>query len=509
MIVAFTLAMMASAKGQEARKDKFVSEEYDRSSLSVVILAHGDRYDNYFVPCVPELKIDSRFDVNVIPPSVRVWSSRNYFMPEKSLEETLNQAQVGKSVVSYLYNRKSDGSFDGKILKERGGYNKSQKDINIDMTLVSPSDSLILGEKLIDDSYVLVMDLCPDRDSLHVMTSLFRLAWNEDVMTDFYSNAWCEPSDPETVKAEKRKAYDLMRFSLEHVDTGTQTLIGWKLSDNQINWVQKAYYAWEQVIFEENSEFQVASTVVALKPIKARIGTKEGVKNGRRYGVYSYKETSDGQIVSKRQAYVRATVVGNNYSDPSITSSFYQISGAPMAVREGMVVKEKPDGRLGVTVLYQTGGLGDAVVAELDYLAHIGRHGGKAYAMFDFGYGLKCVDEYSNYRFSLGAGYGFPLTRFFELSPYIMIGADRFDVKDSAHDDELQFDSNGKMKTPGVYYAEPGLKLGLVIYPVSIVARLNYQLMVSKGMAGYDALNERYFGNKSGLAAQVGVKINF
>lgn len=508
-IAFFVSAAFISAKAQVKPKTDFVSDVYDRSSISVIVLEHGDRFDSFIIPCIHKIKIDSRFDVNMIPPSVKVPFSRNQVLTENGLTEVLNQAQVGKSVVSYLYDRKSDGSFDDKTLKKRGAYNQSLKDRNIDMTSISPSDSLILGERLLDDTYVLVMDLCPDRDTLHVMTSLYKLKWDEDMMTDFYANAWCEASDTDMEKASKVKAFDAMRFPLEHVKTTRGKMIEWYLGNEQMSWVQRAYSAWESVVIEEMDKFQIASAIVETKPIEARIGTKEGVRNGRRYGVYSYRETADGRLQSRRQAYVRATEVGNNYSDPAVTTLFYQISGAPMAVRKGMILKEKPDARMGVSVLYQAGGLSNAIVAEVDYLAHIGRHGGKTYTMIDFGYGLQSVKAYSNYRVSFGVGYGIPFTRFMELTPYAMVGADLFDQKGSSYDNEFIVDTDGRLKTPGVYYAEPGIKLGIVAYPFSIVAKLNYQLMVSEGMSGYDHINETWFGNQSGLGAQVGIKYNF
>lgn len=504
----FLLAAILSVKAQERTQKNFVSDKYDRSSISVIILEHDDHYDNIYVPCIPKLRIDPRFDVNDIPPSVRVSVPRDRMLAKGELTKVLNQAQVGKSVVSYLYNRKSDGSFDDKVVKERGVYNQSLKDMNIALTSITPSDSLILGEKLLDDCYVLVMDICPRADTLRVMTSLFKLAWDEDLMTDFYSNAWSDASDADEVKASRGKAFDAMNFPLVHVKTSVSDMIEWDPSSNQMSWVQRAYTTWEEVTIEQMDKFQVASAVVATTPVEVRIGTKEGVRNGRRYGVYSYRETADGELHSKRQAYLRATKVGRNYSDPSVTSLFYQISGAPMAVREGMIVKERQDMRTGLSAMYQVGGLSDAIVAELEYLTHIGRHGCKTYTLVDFGYGLKRVEAYTNYRCSVGAGYGIPVTRFLELAPYATVGVDIFDSKDSTYD-ELQFDSRGKLNIPGAYYVEPGVRLGVVVYPVSIVAKLNYQLMVSEGMSGYDYINENYFENQSGVAAQIGIKYNF
>ena len=93
--------------------------------------------------------------------------------------------------------------------------------------------------------------------------------------------------------------------------------------------------------------WQVGVAVISVKPIKAKVGRKEGLSNGSRFRAYSYEEDRDGNLLSRKRGYLRAAEVSDNRqfaTGRTEPSTFYQISGV-RNIEEGWILKEKKDSK--------------------------------------------------------------------------------------------------------------------------------------------------------------------
>ena len=263
------------------------------------------------------------------------------------------------------------------------------------------------------------------------------------------------------------------------------------------------------------ADWQVAVSIASVKPLKAKIGKKEGLRNGQRFRSYMYTEDKDGNLVSKKRGYLRATTVIDNrgYASGSTDmSSFYQISGGEN-IQEGWIIKQKNDIKLGVSVMGRVGGLSNfGVKVDLDYLAHFSRVG-SLYPMVSIGIDPTSMaidlggSKSSNLNFGIGAGYGLHALRWLEIMPYITLGADVFTLP-------KEITEINKKASATAFLIEPGLRVGFqVAYPVSLFVKGGYDILVEPAVGGnnYYSLINAIAKNphKSGLFVDFGIRVGF
>jgi hypothetical protein len=111
--------------------------------------------------------------------------------------------------------------------------------------------------------------------------------------------------------------------------------------------------------------FRVKAPVTNIRPIRAKIGTKESVTHERRFYVWEYLENAKGNVVGRRKGVIRAWKVKNNKNDElgqTQESVFYQIGGG--TIREGMTLQERKDAGFGIGGGY--GSAGGVVRADVN-----------------------------------------------------------------------------------------------------------------------------------------------
>lgn len=228
--------------------------------------------------------------------------------------------------------------------------------------------------------------------------------------------------------------------------------------------------AYSNIVYElENTipAWQTAVSVLSTRPISAKIGMKEGVTNGSRFQAYSYKEDRDGNLKSVKHGMVRATVIsdnrGNNTGNAT-PSLFYQISGV-QNIKEGYILKQDNDLKLGAAFVLGYGPLGFRVGVDMDYISNIGQNGAIVYPMVNIGAnfieGITLVDA------MVGVGYGVPVSRFFEVTPYATFGG--------------YLTTDGDWETSA---AEPGVRLALTYQPLAFIVSAGYQLLIGNRTGG-------------------------
>ena len=490
------LSAILTANAQEKVKE-VVSDDYDRSGLTVIVVSRGDMYDENSLDFVNTLVIDNKFDANPIGTrSLFLKKDRTQPLTAAEADSLIRNSGVSKEILGYIYNRKEDGSMDDALIRYRGRYNADDQDVINAAAAKVGEQHLAWGEGLVNSSYILLLDFFNIRRPVDEKTGevsdsyildanafVYKIDCGSDKLNEFYVTSWASATDTPERKAAAREAFDSFRLdvvpvaSVKASSTSTSNLAGGSdayvdvlaglLSKSlgqeedkegqenektsapipEENTVVKAQkYAFADALFKLEKMipgWQVGVAVISVKPIKAKVGRKEGLSNGSRFRAYSYEEDRNGNLLSRKRGYLRAAEVSDNRqfatgrTDPS---TFYQISGV-RNIEEGWILKEKKDLKVGVSANMRIGGLSALSVnatvnATLDYLIHFSKLG-SAYAIVSAGLDPLVYTQnqifkdkednpvaISNFNLAVGAGYGFHAGRFVEVMPYVVAGTD-------------------------------------------------------------------------------------
>ncbi|MBO7300811.1 MAG: hypothetical protein J6U53_05355 [Tidjanibacter sp.] len=481
-LVAVLGVMSLNAQSKVAQP---VSTEYNRSSVSYIFVNRSSQNSDIH-KFYQNFQVDAKFDDNKIPTKfIDVIHSSNQPVTAENVTAFVNSSKLGKEVMSFIFNRKSDGTFDDSIVRDRGMYNATDQDI-LNMRVAKVKEvAYEWGEPLVNSSYVVVYDIYQHQSEkdengnitykVNVAAHAYKLNAGTEFINNFYKTAWADASSSEAEKEAARKGFDKMQIEFTHVasvsasgSSSTNSL--WTGSFYEA--CQNAYKSVVQALENRIPAWQTATSVISLNPIAAKIGTKEGLTNGSRYEAYSFREDAQGNLKSVKQGMVRATVVASNTSVASGNSKpsyFYQISGVAN-IQEGWILKQKNDYKIGAALSLGLGALGFRAGLDLDYIANISQKGCITYAM---------VNAAINGGFTeaaAGVGYGVPITRFFEVTPYAMLGGFL-----DPETDEL-----------AAYLLEPGVRVALTLQPLSIFAGVGCQYVVGIGGAALVKLGAKW-----------------
>lgn len=510
LIILFVLSGIELAA--QVKVNNVVDDDYVRSSISVVVVNRGDQYDNTVFNAVQTINYGEKFDINDIPTDrITIKSSRKVAADIERIGTILNAENVGKEIISYWYQRDSKGVMSDALILKRGMYSvRDQEILNSQVAKVGIS---ALGEKgydLVKGSYVFVLDyynLKKDDDtySVDVNAVIYRIDYSEELLDQVYQ-AWIYEEDTHEERAKKNALYDSIVVPLEMV---TSVKASGSSSSSYAEAIRAAYS--NAIHRSENSvdDWNVTSSVISTRPIKAKIGTKEGVKNGQRFQVHKIVEDRKGNLDSKSVGYIRATDVANNSTvatGHTDASSFYQISGG--SIDEGMILKQKNDLRLGVTV---AGGFGGYSPIEIgvEYLEHINTKGTSRYVMLDLGFDAADSDIGVTFvTAAVGMGMAFRPIRPIEVMPFVQIGADVMGYSDN------YLESEDEATEWMAWLARAGARLSWqVVYPVQIFAQVEAAAKIAEGAyyaAVNDALQEYGFGHNPAVAGfSFGLKVSF
>lgn len=561
-----------------------VTDSYDRNGLSVIVVNRGDNYDYQTTNFVNQLVVDEKFDANAISTkTVSLKKDRSIAITKGEADSLIRCNNIAKEILGFIYNRKSDGSMDDELLRYRGQYNAKDQDVINAAAAKVNEQYLEWGEKLVASSYVVLVDFVnieqPEskdgkKSDFYVCdayTYAYKVDCNREKLDEFYMTSWANPSDNAETKAAAVKGFDSLELNMipiANVKTSSSNLtsslgnlgsafkaIGASMKDaassfkaaktddskdttasatetvveNMIptfpdNSVEKAEYdAYTAAITKLENQipaWQVAVSITSTKPLKAKIGKKEGVSNGKRFRAYSYTEDKDGNLVSKKRGYLRATKVSDNRrSSTGATepSEFYQISGVAN-IQEGWTIKQNNDIKLGVALTGKVGGIGsiDAGV-DFDYLIHISKVA-SFYAMLNVGTDVMQYDQkisdtgFTNLNVSAGIGYGLHVGRFIEVAPYAMIGVDWMQLN---NDQKFTYLTDDENKKTTALFVEPGLRVSFqIVYPLSLFVKGGYDILFNKSddRTHYNWINEQIDENrkhKSGVFGEFGIRWAF
>lgn len=491
------------------------TDKSDRSSLSVILLDYNDSYSSAIDHVFSEVYLDSQYDINKIPTQhIRVNERRTkadkygyYEAPDrtKDIQSFLNNNNIGKEIVNYLFSRnKQTGEMSTELIYSRGLYNVSDQHILESQATKRGIEELKDGGfSLIGNCHLLVLDYANiryeykkgngDGDYYWYATPaayLFKVEWNEELENQLF-DCWIDNTTPLSERKNKKIAYERlqipMKFIIRVADDSRSESTGIEEQQRKVNNGGKRKYttdelkesAFTKLVFQsadylgeriesKYESFQVQNSIYNIRPIRSKIGRKEGVRVNDRYYVYEHIARNDNSTKLARRGVVKATThIAENRqiaTGASPTTEFYQIAGGRLD--EGMTLKEKKSYYINLDIGYRYGEL-EGIYAGINTSLYATRSTNH-YIM------LQVTGWDNAVTASIDYGFGFRCNNF-EIYPYLGAGLDSF-LKD---DDESEADD--KAGKNNAWLAQGGIRFNLnLYYPVQLFGGVEYNYLLSE-----------------------------
>lgn len=264
-----------------------------------------------------------------------------------------NQYIASRLVAKWFHRKKATGVCDMELVKERGYNNASEADKRLAAMSVR-KDAVLqdAGEELIGSTFVLINDIrYIDRSSgssvvgglisaaiktgnaLHgnntmnqkdlgdmiasykgfnvkIKTYLYRLVWDEEISSSFYSNVYTEKPDD-----AKKENFENMRGDFSLVYLGMQessgkdiSFMGINESEPQVMVLKACRRALDENVanLQKNFEvFKIKTPLNSIDPLKCEIGLKEGITEKSRFEVLEAIMDDNGHVDYKRVGVIR------------------------------------------------------------------------------------------------------------------------------------------------------------------------------------------------------------
>ncbi|TKC12829.1 hypothetical protein FA048_04220 [Pedobacter polaris] len=248
------------------------------------------------------------------------------------IDKFIKDKKVANQLIAKWFNRQADGSFDMKLVGERGSYNASEMEANIAKGSARGTASLAdAGEELIKNTFVVftklkfvsnepvaaairlvaktqtaklpffaqtiankaadaVYNKTKEGYSVWTTSYLYRLKWNDTTSAIFYDKYWMDKTSKDLKKKDafmnsnefemefvgSEKSSTLVTFSLKSKRTEDETvaLATVRNVENVFAKLQKSY-----------DVFKPKTPLFSGEPITAKIGMKEGLEGGEKFEV--------------------------------------------------------------------------------------------------------------------------------------------------------------------------------------------------------------------------------
>ena len=533
----FSLLMYAQQQGNQTG----IPDSYYRNSLTVLFVDNtGANNWTAVSGKIPEMRFSDKFDNHNLETlflrrGLRVDSERTSEIVETFRNELIRE-DIARRAIAKWYNRQKDGSMDMELVHHRGRFAATDADFVVASSTTRGDAALQdLGNQLVNKSFVLILDLrnivsmeTNRNDELRgwkadVRGYLYRIDFNEDVRQAFYET-WIYEDDSPQEKERKKRAYMDLDIPLNYVAnvsanlSSTQTRrFGTKSQEKLL--VEMIDNSLEEVIYKlerEVDEFMVVTPLYGRRPLRAKIGLKEGLRTDTRFFVFEhvYNQRTNS-VRTVRRGVIRAGAQSEIHDNRHEaygnmgTSTFYQVAGRRL--REGYTLMQKND--LGMEILLG-GAFGEIGGGYARFDLRTGRLiGVKALFVYveggidggDYGvplYGGFGIENFTFLRLGGGIAKGFHPTRNTEFRPYLGVGFENASSDTHAEDLELT-----------AYYFKLGANMAINLSH-------NFQFVVGVGSYSFiteaEDENETVYGDwsdvfsgRSGASLLAGVKFMF
>lgn len=550
----------AQSVSSEGAKKNFVASKYDRNSLSVLVLDNSDKYITEVKQAAGHLSVPEKYDFNPVNQTVIASESKR-----EAIQLAINDMKVTNGVLAGWLNRNKNGEFDVKVIGERAMYNAKSED------MMKASTSKLGLEKikqeglgLIKNSHILVLDIrnvltmkevydaqdearravAAKTGKEFVPVERVMNGWQGEVVSYLYkikatavdtviNELWVDKFDAnDPSKSNKKALFDNSTFGIEYCLKGAKAdAIGTQFNPGQALapkvqatkdelFVQLVNSAISNSLYEIETDyeaFRVKSPVFDVSPIRAKVGTKEGLFVDQRFFVMENVQNDNGETVSKRRGVVRVGKVANNSmianKDTVILSKFYQTAGG--SVETGMLLHQRNDKGLGVSFGYTVGGMGGLYVKGEENLATLARMiPGVPKNLLSIpqlkafvSYGLDAATtegetDCTIARLQYGLSKGFYFGRNFSFALFASYGA------------ETATDTENEDAQVSTAFVNTGSYLTMNLkHNVQLVGAVNYISLIgnayNKDGDDYGDTYDKFFKDRKGLSMELGLRIEF
>lgn len=337
---------------------------YRRSSLYTVLMKHsafkyGEAIDSAFMAMPTPDKFNCHdLAIRSFESSAVKQKKKGKYKQEvnaRDIDAFIRDQDVARGLVAKWFNRCPEtGTFDMRLIQERGNYDASQADINLaDQSARGRAMLADAGEELIGKTFLLVNDITfvdkgeksakaggwlralgavagavtgdssissigdsaaklvneIDGFSVNITSYLYRLDWNDEVAGTFYVLYWNDPSAPDPAR---RMAFDTTNlFRLTYVgqtSTSAANLSSKSLSakSKESQMLKVCTRAIDKSIVQLQRDFDEFKVNVPLYRINddgtvdVQIGLKEGLNARSQFDVLMPAETEDGRMVYEK-----------------------------------------------------------------------------------------------------------------------------------------------------------------------------------------------------------------
>ena len=513
IFVSLVLCLASIQLAAQAKIKDVVTSDYNRNSLSLVSVTRGDSYDSNTKAAVLHFSPGAKFDENEIhTKSIRIRKDRKESAYRSEISEAVDATPFAREILASIFNRDSNGMMNDKTVRFRGNYDAKDQDVINSRAARVGEDALgDMGYSLVKGSYIVLLDFYDissktDKEGKVTWSTsangyAYRIGLTDETLNDFFEECWIYDDDDQATRDAKLKAFQNLSIPMEYVASASSSSSAKNLESAASSCISGIITGLENAI----PQWEVAVGIIATKPLRAKIGTKEGLTNGARYRSYSYSEDDNGNLRSVPRGYLRATTISSNTGmaiGETEPSEFYQISGLAN-IEEGWTIKQSNDIGIGVAPGLRVGAPGTLLLSvDVDWLMDVKTNGIMQYALVDVGLDVGNLN-YTPFYFMIGYGYAFHLTRMFELMPYAKAGMDHIGVSSSDS-------SESRFMRESSFMLEPGIRFSAnVAYPLQVYAKAFYDLVFLQGDL-YSYYN-KYLSreHKSGIGLQAGVKWTF
>ena len=353
-----TIILVSTALTVFAQRRPDSLADYHRSSLYSVLITHPNlEYGNSIASAFLNMPMPDKFNDHNL--NIRAFESSAKRVKTKAkskqkdkinledIERFITNNSIAKSMWAKWFNRDPrTGVCNLELIGERGLYDASQLDISIaDLTIMGREQLADRGESLIGNTFLLVnditfadtgkrtgiaaailsiagdifsvatgRDISPATDlvaigvdmidgfNVNVTSYLYRLAWDESRLQDFYASYYVSARHDEAERTRRREAFDAVSgadttlFRLEYVGRTTTmaSIVSSKYFSNKSKDEQMFVACTRAVdkaivqLQREYEEFKVNVPIYRVNPdgtVDVQIGLKEGVNNRSTYEV--------------------------------------------------------------------------------------------------------------------------------------------------------------------------------------------------------------------------------
>ncbi|OQY00534.1 MAG: hypothetical protein B6I20_08605, partial [Bacteroidetes bacterium 4572_117] len=337
LLFAFNL----NAQNTDQVKKRGPADDYSRSSISYLLLDFAsEKYASQIKQGIYNSVVPSKFDNNNLKQKTLRAPYYHTKTPSlrkntESVRKALSADLYANKIVKFWWKIKDDGSYSTDLIKKRGFYNATDIDVNeADAGKRGRAALADAGEKLIANSYVLVLDynnvqtmkdIYDKKDERarkaakkaktefvpverkyngykgKLTAYLFKVNYS-DTVQGYLMDAFTDDNKFDLNKVDKifNEVYSPFKFERsESVQvSGTQANPGEYLAplvqkskpQLMIKLVNDGISKTISKLEKSLEAFRVKTPLVSTRPITAKIGVKEGLTHERRYFVWEYVE---------------------------------------------------------------------------------------------------------------------------------------------------------------------------------------------------------------------------